>query len=286
MPQVFSDNPRRRDFDLTDPELARLCADAAARFSELPLHHRGESAELRSTAAPGILVQRLIPSLNSISRNRKGSIEGTDRLRLDISRVFWAALHRRQLATCHLAWHEDHLLVTEERIPPIEVIVKAALIGTPTRIYHGLLQRTDRHGRDFELNERHEPYVRFDYRNPLRSATGEGLRDECMPLALADRLIDTQQAARSALGVFEVVHSMLARLQLDVWDACFLFDETGRTLSYELSPDNMRIKLNGWTEGNEPRQEFDKDLWRNSANAALLREQWAALRERLERSLA
>lgn len=277
MPTVFSSNPRRHEIALTDRELGDLCAGAAARFDELPLVHRGHSAELRRTAAPGILIQRLIPSLNSISRRRRGSVEGTARLRQEISRVLLSRLHGAGLATCHLACDDGGMLVSEERIPPIEVIVKAALIGTPARIYHGLLERTDRFGQPITKHAAHEPYVRFDYRNPLQDASGEHLRDECMPIALAERLIDTRGAAESALRGFAVIQQALRSVALDVLDACFIFDESGRILCYELSPDNMRVKRAGWAENPRSDDEFDKDLWRDGADGDRLREQWAQL---------
>jgi phosphoribosylaminoimidazole-succinocarboxamide synthase len=278
---LFHDNPRRREIDLDDRALAILCAQTAAGFSTLPLHHRGESSETRRTAQPGILAQRLLPSLNSMSQQRKGTVPGSERLRHDISTIFWAALHRNSIPTCHLARHGDVTLISHERIPPVEVIVKAALIGTPARLYRGLFDHTDRFGRPFEPNQPHEPYIRFDYRNPLRSAVGEPLRDECLPLALADRLIDTQQAADSALRAFTVIRTLLHRIQLDLLDACFLFDDTGRVLSYELSPDNMRIKRAGWSTSG-PAAEFDKDLWRAGHDGTRLLEQWRVLLTLLE----
>lgn len=277
-PTVFSTNPRRQAIGLSDHALASLCEDAAARFDDLDLYHRGASAELRRTAVPGLLIQRLIPSLNSISRGRSGSVEGTARLRQEISAVLWSRLHRAGLPTCHLARADDHVLVSEERIPPVEVIVKAALVGTPARVYHGLVGRTDRFGQPFVAHAGHAPYVRFDYRNPLRTAAGELLRDECLPDALADRLIDTRQAAAFALRAFALVDDALRSLDLTVLDACFILDETGGVLCYELSPDNMRVKRAGWGADPRPDDEFDKDLWRSGADPERLRAQWSRLR--------
>jgi phosphoribosylaminoimidazole-succinocarboxamide synthase len=282
LPTIFHDNPRRMGIDLDDRSLAALCGRAAAQFATLPLVHRGQSSEIRRTPHPGLLVQRFLPSLNSISRQRKGTVPGSERLRHDISSVFWTALHGRRIPTCHLARCDDVTLVSEERIPPVEVVVKAALIGTPARIYDGLFERTDRLGRRFEPNQVHEPYVRFDYRNPLRSASGERLRDECLPIGLADRFIDTRRAAESALRVFTVIRELLHRVQLDALDACFLFDESGQVLSYEVSPDNMRIKRADWPANPEPAAEFDKDLWRDGHDGARLLAQWTNLRSRLE----
>nr|MBX2796859.1 hypothetical protein [Myxococcales bacterium] len=255
-------------------QLVQLCAREAQRFQQLEAFHLGQSAHLRHTSVPGLLVQRLVPSLNSISQGRKGTVDGTASLRLDISSHFWSRLHERGIATCHLARHGATVLVTQEQVPRVEVIVKAALVGTPTRIYDGLLQQRDRFGQPFLAGHPHAPYVRFDYRNPLQDASGEGLRDECLPLALADRLIDTGAARHNALATFALVRDTLAQADLHVLDACFLFDETGQTLCYEVSPDNMRIK--------SASEDFDKDLWRNHAPPATIVERWGQLLQRLE----
>ena len=282
MTMVFHANPRRRELVLSDTELASLCAESAVRFSDLPPHHLGESVHIRRTPVSGLSIQRLVPSLNSITFERKGTVVGTDRLRLDISEIFWTALHREGISTCHLARTDDHVLITEERAVPVEVIVKAALVGTPTRVYQGLVGRIDRFGQPFAEHGRHEPYVRFDYRNPLRGPNGQALRDECMPEALADRLIDTKEAARNALRIFEVVRARLSQIGFDVWDVCFLFDESGRVLCYEISPDNMRVKNAHWSADPRAANEFDKDLWRRGTKTALLRSQWSTLYERLK----
>jgi hypothetical protein len=91
--RVFRANPRRRALELSDADLATLCAESADCFSDLPPHHLGESVHIRRTSVPGLLIQRMVPSLNSITFERKGTVVGTDRLRLDISEIFWSALH-------------------------------------------------------------------------------------------------------------------------------------------------------------------------------------------------
>lgn len=274
---AFRENPRCLATGIGERELLTLHADAVRRFDELPLVLRGESSELRRTPVAGILIQRMLPSLNSASQKRKGQIEGTVQARLATSSVLWRRLHRRGLATCHLTCDGANLLVTEEKVPPVEVIVKAALIGTPTRRYHGLFTHTDRHGQPLVKNAVHEPYVRFDYRNPARDAAGEPVHDECMPVALADRFIDTRVAERTALEIFALIQDSLRAVQLTVLDACFILDESGRVLCYELSPDNMRIKRAGWSDAPRAADEFDKDLWRDYAEDQQLLDQWSAL---------
>lgn len=282
---VFRDNPRLRTLGTLaadERDLLALHEASVRRFAELPLVHRGQSSELRRTATPGVLIQRLLPSLNSASQRRKGLLEGTVEARLATSRVLWQRLHRHALATCHLTCDGQHLLITEERVPPVEVIVKAALVGTLTRRYRDLFTHTDRHGRPFVANAPHAPYVRFDYRNPAYDPAGNPVHDECLPLALADRFLDTAAAERTALAIFAVVEQALRAVHLTPLDACFIFDETGRVLCYELSPDNMRIKRAGWTGAPHPAEQFDKDLWRDRAEDHQLLAQWRALAARLE----
>lgn len=265
----------------SDDELTTIAARAADDFDALPAYHLGQSAKLRRTAVDGLLAQRLVPSLNSITFERKGHVAGTDAWRLAISEVLWSALHDEGLETCHLARSGDVVLVSEERATPVEVIVKAAWVGTPTRIYEGLSGRVDRFGAPFVEHARHAPYVRFDYRNPLTSPSGKALRDECLPEALADRLIDTAEASKNALRIFDVVRRRFERAGFEVWDACFLFDESGRVFCYELSPDNMRVKSAGWADDPSAANEFDKDLWRRGEDDAVITRQWRTLHERL-----
>lgn len=282
MTKIFSSNPKRKKITISDEKLKKICVESVEKFPGLPLYHRGESKEIRRTTEPGILIQKLIPSLNSITEKRKGMIADTEKLRESISSVFWEQLHKRDIPTCYLAQKGDFVLISEEKIPPIEIIVKAAMVGTPTKIYHGLFKHKDRFGKPLVENELHRPYIRFDYRNPLGNERGELLRDECMPLYLAHRFIDTQKAEANALNIFEVIQNTLNRIDLQVLDCCFFFDETGSILCCEISPDNMRIKSLDWNRSQDLTKDFDKDLWRKGAKDSLLKKQWSTLLTNLE----
>jgi phosphoribosylaminoimidazole-succinocarboxamide synthase len=268
---VFADNIAARGLPCSEAMLRWLWTESVARYAALPLHCAGHSKELRCTAAPGILIGRFLPTLYSYTSNRAGLVPGTDTLRLQISRVFWRHLHRIGTATCVLACGTDFFLVSEEAIPPVEVIVKRALVGTPAHIYQGLFEHCDRFGRPFVKGEPHAPYVRFDYRNPLTSTEGQRLRDETLPIALADRLIDTAAAGERALRVTAEVDKLLSAVGLQVFDICLFFDRTGTVLCGEISPDNMRIK--SLRDGGD----FDKDLWRKNRPAEEIIAQWTSL---------
>ncbi|MCP4136270.1 MAG: hypothetical protein GY754_35195 [bacterium] len=282
MAAIFTANPKKSTLALPDEKLIHCCNESAARFSALPLYYSGESKEIRKTSVPGLLIERLIPSLNSITEKRKGVIKNTEVLRQAISSIFLEQLHKHNIPTCYIAQKEEFLFITEEKIPPIEIIVKAAMIGTPTKIYEGLFKHKDRYGKSIIKYELHEPYIRFDYRNPLRNDTGEYLKDESMPVRLADRFINTKQAESNALAIFTIIQNTLKKIDLQVLDGCFLFDETGTVLCCEISPDNMRIKSIQWDGNKELIDDFDKDLWRKNAENRFLEEQWGVLLSKLK----
>ena len=97
-----------------------------------------------------------------------------------------------------------------------------------------------------------------------------------LPLPLADRLIDTDSAAKSALRITGAVDKLLNAVGLQVLDIFLFFDDTGNVLCGEISPDNMRIKpLSNAGD-------FDKDLWRKGRPAEEIIAQWTNLLSRLE----
>jgi phosphoribosylaminoimidazole-succinocarboxamide synthase len=273
---IFTDNIAARRPSWSIAMLQKLWIDSVGNYADLPLFCVGNSKELRRTAVPGILIGRFLPTLYSYTSNRAGIVSGTDTLRMAISRIFLRHLHSISINTCYLACSTDYALVLEEVVPPIEVIVKRALVGTPAHIYHGLFERRDRFDRQFVRGEQHPIYVRFDYRNPLISETGDRLRDEMLPLPIADRLIDTEAATKLALRIIAGIDKLLNAVGLQVIDICLFFDDTGNVLCGEISPDNMRIKPLSHDE------DFDKDLWRKDRPSEEIIAQWTRLLSRLE----
>jgi phosphoribosylaminoimidazole-succinocarboxamide synthase len=273
---IFTDNIAARRPSWSIAMLQKLWIDSVGNYADLPSFCVGNSKELRRTAVPGIFIGRFLPTLYSYTSNRAGIVSGTDTLRMAISRIFWRHLHSISINTCYLACSTDYALVLEEAVPPIEVIVKRALVGTPAHIYHGLFERRDRFDRQFVRGEQHPIYVRFDYRNPLISKTGDRLRDEMLPLPIADRLIDTEAATKLALRIIAGIDKLLNAVGLQVIDICLFFDDTGNVLCGEISPDNMRIKPLSHDE------DFDKDLWRKDRPSEEIIAQWTRLLSRLE----
>ena len=245
-------------------------------FAALPLFHLGQSKELRLTTQPGFLIQRFLPTVYSYTSNRVGVVPGTDRIRMEVSRIFWQRLHRAGIPTCVLEADGEFALVTHERVPPVEVIVKAALVGTPAHLYEGLFEQVDRFGMPFLKGEHHPPYCRFDYRNPLTDDRGNRLRDEQLPMALANRFLDVVQAERTALLVFDLVQEACRAAGFVVLDLCLFLDEKGQIVCGEISPDNMRIKKLASAE------DCDKDIWRKGGTPQELLARWRSFQEALE----
>lgn len=230
------------------------------RFDSLPLVTEGESKIIRRLG-DGLVMVRLKPTLFSYSANRAAFVPGTEHLRLRISAILWKQLanHGMPVGVIHVG--EDYYVGQEVDAPPIEVIVKAAHVGTPKHLYKGLEVRATRQGTRIVPGERHPPYVRFDWRNPLPD------KDECMPLWLADRFIDTRVAERTALSAFSILDEFLGARAIEMLDICFFITSDGNTVFGELSPDCMRAK---YAAG-----DLDKDLWRKGKDAETILARWS-----------
>ncbi|WFU40955.1 hypothetical protein QA640_43625 [Bradyrhizobium sp. CB82] len=249
---------------LTAPEFgpiasAGLAADASARFDALPLVQEGESKILRELA-PGLVAIKFKPTIYSMSANRYESVEGTEALRLSASAILWQVLRDAGLSIGVLDVAHDCYVAPYVDAPPVETIVKAALVGTPVHLYHGITEHRTRDGLPLRIGAQHPAYVRFDWRNPLPH------KDECMPLWLANRFIDIEAATETALAAFGALRSFLSKRRIEILDICFFIDASGRTIFGEVSPDCMRCKYLG--------SDLDKDLWRKGRSRAEVSDGW------------
>lgn len=246
---------------------AEAYARLADGFDSLPLLVEGESKIVR-LLPDGKVAIRLKPTLFSYKANRADSIAGTEVLRLRISEILWRSLSAQGIDTSIVYVGADYYVSERVAAPPIEVIVKAAQVGTPKHIYKGMEAFPTRDGGRILENQPHEPYVRFDWRNPLPE------RDECLPLALADRFIDCAVAAETALAAFAALRTRLGRCGIDILDICFFITADGRKIFGEVSPDCMRAKRTG--------VDLDKDLWRQGRDGPTIIRRWTEFLELLE----
>lgn len=236
-------------------------------FDDLPLLVEGESKVIRVIDDQTVIV-RLKPTLFSYSANRAAAVDGTDWLRLRISERLWRTLETESVPSTIVHVGEDYYISRRVAAPPIEVIVKAAYVGTPKHIYLGLETFPTRHGGYLRPDQRHEPYVRFDWRNPLPH------RDECMPDWLADRFIDTDAARHLALRAFKALARVLASCEIELLDICFFITAEGDAIFGEVSPDCMRAKHTS--------NDLDKDLWRKGKDPEIILRQWREFLDRLK----
>lgn len=208
-------------------------------FDALPTYFEGDSRILKKTEDPDILLAKLKPTVFSLADAGVVEVPGIDKVRTELNAYLCQLLHDNGVQTSTLTTEGDIITMRKERVPPIEVVVKAAHIGTPKHIYRGMSNYQTRLGRPISDGKRHTPYVRFDWRNPLPE------EDACMPDALADRFIDTEVAKRTALKAFGVLQNTLSRHGLELLDICFFMNESGDTICAEISTDNCRIAYSG-----------------------------------------
>jgi phosphoribosylaminoimidazole-succinocarboxamide synthase len=273
-------------------------------FKALPLVIEGESKEVRY-AGGGEVVIRFKPTIYSFTANRAGVVEGSDRLRIEASRIFAGVL--RDAGVDHGyrevsdRWVRADLLLqpvtaadprpfrpddlTPEQLeqlrvaPPIEVIVKRMHSGTSKHRYFRMAGQPVR--RDHPLYSRMtftaedaypRPIVRFDWRNPLRDDQERRLADEILPDAMADWFIDTDRARRTALRVFDALTDFLETRDIVCYDLCLFISEDGELVFGEISQDCGRYRH--FDLGS-----LDKDVWRSGGSSERVLEKWALLLE-------
>jgi phosphoribosylaminoimidazole-succinocarboxamide synthase len=243
------------------------------RFEDLPLLSRGESKEIRIIDDNAVMV-RLIPSLYSYTKNRCAMISGTDKLRLEATKILWAVLEENGVKTSVIYVGEDYYVsqricdLGEDHIPPIEVIVKACHVGTPKHSLYNIGKFQTRQGGYFKDNQPHPPYVRFDYTNPLTDDQGNRLEDKCLSDDMAECFIDTKKAKATALSAFSILYKYLSARGVRLDDICFKIDASGEIVFGEISQDCMRaVKVAAHSSSfNEVDGDLSKDTFRKGAS--------------------
>src|SRR5665213_181085 len=104
-------------------------------FAQLPLYFEGNSRILKQTEVPDILISKLKATIFSLEANGPIDLPGIDVPRTKLNAIFCEHLHRNGIATSTLFTKDEWILHRKETVPPIEVVVKGALIGSPKHIY-------------------------------------------------------------------------------------------------------------------------------------------------------
>ena len=141
-------------------------------FEAMPLVAHGESKIVRD-AGEGLVAIRFRPTVYSFTHDRSGEVPGTDALRPRATRVLVRELCARGVDHAYLDVGERLVIARRVVAPPVEVIVKRRHVGTPRHRYRGVEQHPIRAGqpaagRVLAPDARYpEPWVRFDWRNPM-----------------------------------------------------------------------------------------------------------------------
>lgn len=233
-------------------------------IDRLEIIHEGNSKIVRKLSDNLVLIT-LKPTIYSYTYNRSGVVPGTEIERLKASKKLWDVLTNSGISTTIKIVSERYFISDFVKNVPIEVIVKLAHVGTPKHIYKGMETKLSRFGTYITPNHKHEPYVRFDWRNDLPH------KDECLPLWLADQFIDTKKATNTALASVSALTDFFRIKQLELLDICFFITEDGEKIYGEVSPDCMRVKFED--------KDFDKDLWRKGAKESIVLNQWRQFNE-------
>lgn len=225
---------------MTDMQsIQSLFAKYREHYDQLPTFFEGNSRILKQTSTPQHLISKLKPTVYSIEVNGPVVVEGIDVPRTGINELLCSWLHQNNIKTSTILTQDGYILTHKETVPPIEVVVKSAFVGSPKHIYKRMNEISTRHGTHLEHGQSHEPYVRFDWRNPLPHA------DMCLPEGLADQFIDVRQARITALKAFDLLKMHLNKVGLDLIDICFFMNAAGDVICAEISTDNTNITCTG-----------------------------------------
>jgi|GEM_PF-952233 len=208
-------------------------------YDSLEIFFEGNSRTLKQMPNDDLLLCQLKPTVFSLVKKGPVEVKGIDLVRTELNALFSKELESYGIKTSTLKTEDGLILMRKEKVPPIEVIVKGALVGSPKHLYKGIGNTPTRKGEILVNGKRHKPYVRFDWRNPLPE------EDTCMPEELANYFINVKQAKKTALEAYERLRDYCLRHELDLQDICFFMNEAGDTICAEVSTDNVRLKYKG-----------------------------------------
>lgn len=212
---------------------ASLAPDAAERLIALqdfyPVVHQGDTCVLRVVPhMPHLLVSEFCPTVFSYAAQGVIEVPGLEFVRAKIHELLADELHRARVPTATLHVLGKHMLVTRERVPNLEVVVKAWMGGSTVHKYGGI---TD----SIAKGTRHGPDVRFDWRQKPPAD------DEPMSDDQANRFIDVRRAKALVRRAFLYLQQRLKGIDLELLDGCFFVNESGQILVSEISTDNLRF---------------------------------------------
>ena len=206
-------------------------------FDALPLYFEGNSRILKDAGHSNLLICKLKATVFSLQENGPVHVPGIDRMRTQLNDLLCRVLHQGGIKTSTLATKNGLIFIEKHDVPPIEVVVKTAMVGSPKHLYKGIEHTPTRLNDD--LTSDHPPYVRFDWRNPLP------WEDQCMPEGLAKYFIDTAQATNTALKAFNILQNLFQKHDLHLIDICFFMNAAGDVICAEVSTDNCRLAYRG-----------------------------------------
>ena len=208
-------------------------------FYGLPILFEGNSRIIKSVPKKNYLLCQLKSTVFSFIKGSCYHIKGIDFTRASLNSLFCNELHKNGICTSTLETSGRIIKLKLEEVAPIEVIVKSFHIGSPKHLYLNMDKTLTVNNTFLYPNVHHEPYIRFDWRNPLPK------EDYCMPEGLANHFIDVEKAKMTAFSAYQILSLYCAKYYLKLKDICFFMNKEGNTICAEISTDNTRIDYFG-----------------------------------------
>jgi len=210
-------------------------------FDELETFFQGNSRVLKLVPdQPEFLLSRLEPTVHSRT-DGPVIVPGIDARRVRLDRIFSRVLDASGFETSTLCDDGRTILISRQKVAPIEVVVKHKFDGSPKHEYEGILETPTRSRFPLKPGDRHrKPYVRFDWRDRWPG------KDKVMPEGLAAEFINVEAATLTALGADRVLNGFLQPYGIEITAVCFFMNEKGNVICGEVSTDNTNIECTGY----------------------------------------
>ena len=205
------------------------------KFDNLPIFHDGDSRQIRKIPdQSNLLIAKLKNAIYSYNNKSAVIAPKTATTRAAINQILSDILHKNGIKTSTICSKDEYILMHKESAAShIEVVVKAALVGSAKHSYHNLNKVTNKLGNIIDIGQKHTPYVRFDWRNPHPK------EDAVMPHGLANYFIDVKNAEILALKAFNILTDYLEKHDLGLNDCCLFMNKNANVILGEVSPDNL-----------------------------------------------
>jgi phosphoribosylformimino-5-aminoimidazole carboxamide ribonucleotide (ProFAR) isomerase/phosphoribosyl-ATP pyrophosphohydrolase/broad-specificity NMP kinase len=234
---------------------------------------------------------QLKSTIYSHSKQSTGYIEDLAKIRAEGTQLMLEMMWRNTLNHSYRSINNNGIIISDKvEITPLEIIIKKYCEGTDKHSYY-VIKNNEKivlETGEYAIG----PYVRFDWRNPNHTElkSGRSISENChyyileefygketfynsfirdnklikpfgdkvISPEILENLVNKEETIKSTLKVYACLQNYLNKINLEIYDGCFMIDSAGKVFWSEINQDCFRFKS---ISNNQ--DSYDKDLWRS-----------------------